>query len=119
VAGDDHTGPVDVLPDGAVLLLTAEHVMRPNVTVLCGRIECEEVRIGDRVVAVAVGPICKGVVSGLERFAEDLAVARCGDEVGVVVRGWREFPLAPGVRLFRVPEQRHAEPVAAADGGGR
>ncbi len=102
--GEVHTGPIDVLPDGAVLLLTAEHVMRAKGTILCGRVECDEVWPGDRVAAVADRPLCKGVVGGLERFMELLDVARRGDEVGLMVRGWAEFPLAPGVRLYRIPK---------------
>ena len=110
-----HTGPIDELPDGAVPLLTVEHVMRAKGTIFCGKVACDEVRPGDRVAAVADRPLCKGVVGGLERFMELLDVAHRGDEVGLMVRGWADFPLAPGVRLYLIPKPRHAEPGAAAD----
>jgi GNAT superfamily N-acetyltransferase len=99
---DNHTGPTDVLPEGAELLMTVEHVMRAKGTILVGRVECPEVRPGDRVVAVGERPICRGIVSSVERFAETLPLGRRGDEVAVLIRGWGEFPLPFGVRLFRV-----------------
>jgi ribosomal protein S18 acetylase RimI-like enzyme len=99
---ENHTGPTDALPEGAELLLTAEHVLRGKGTIRVGRVECSEVRPGDRVVAVGERPICRGVVSGVETFAQTLPVARRGDEVGVLVRGWGDFHLPVGVRLFRV-----------------
>jgi translation elongation factor EF-Tu-like GTPase len=112
-----HTGPTDTLPDSAELLLTAEHVMRGKGTILVGRVECAEVRPGDRVVAVSDRPICRGVVSSVERFMEMLPVARRGDEVGVLVRGWGKFHLPLGVRLFLVRSQASSEPDAPPDRG--
>lgn len=101
-----HTGPIDVLPEGAVALMTADHVMRlrGDGYVFCGQVECDLVRPGDRVVAVVAGPVCRGVVSGIERFCEQVNVARRGDEVGIMIRGWGGFSFAPGVRLYRVPK---------------
>jgi translation elongation factor EF-Tu-like GTPase len=96
-------GPTDHLPDGAVLILTAEHVMRAKGTILVGRIECDELRVGDRVVAVTDKPICKGVACAVDRWIELSQVAHRGDEVGVMVRGWADFPVGPGTRLYLVP----------------
>jgi translation elongation factor EF-Tu-like GTPase len=117
-------GPIDSIPDGAELLMTADHVMRVPVagttgTILVGRVECGEVRPGDAVFAAGDQPICRGRVGSVERFCELLPLARRGDEVGVLVYGWAEFPLGDGVRLSILPGPRLAEPGAAADGGGR
>jgi translation elongation factor EF-Tu-like GTPase len=95
-----HTGPIDTLPEDAELVMTVDHVMRVKGTILIGRVECAEVRPGVRVIAVGDGPICRGVVRSIERFAEILPLARRGDEVGILIRGWADFPLAPGVRLY-------------------
>jgi translation elongation factor EF-Tu-like GTPase len=96
-------GPADHLPEGAVLILTAEFVSRAKGTILVGRIECEELRVGDRVVAVTDKPICKGVACAIDRRMELSHVAHRGDEVGVLVRGWADFPMGPGTRLYLVP----------------
>ena len=96
-------GPTDHLPEGAVLIMTAEHVMRAKGTILVGRIECDELRVGARVVAVTDKPICKGVAFAIERWMQTMLVAHRGDEVGVMVRGWADFPMGPGTRLYLVP----------------
>jgi translation elongation factor EF-Tu-like GTPase len=95
-------GPVSDLPAGAELVLRAEHVVRFKGTIFVGRIECAELRPGDHVVAVTDKPVCRGVVVGIERFRELTEVARRGDEVGVLVRGWGAFPVGVGARLFLV-----------------
>ncbi|WP_148087845.1 hypothetical protein [Gemmata obscuriglobus] len=103
-------GPCDQLPAGAELILTAEHVMRAKGTILVGRVECEVLRVGDRVVAVADRLICRGVAVAIERWMQTLDEVRRGDEVGVLVRGWADFPITPGTRLYRVPRPQDAEP---------
>jgi translation elongation factor EF-Tu-like GTPase len=96
-------GPTDELPEGAELMLTAANVMRGKGTFLIGRIECAEVRLQDRVVAVTEKSICRGVVVAIERWMQSLAVARRGDEVALMMRGWADFPVVPGTRLYLVP----------------
>ncbi len=110
-------GPCDHLPAGARLILTAEHVMRAKGTILVGRVECEELRVGDWVVAATDRPICRGVAVAIERFMQPLDVARRGDEVGALVRGWADFPVGPGTRLYLVPRSQGPEQSAAADFG--
>ena len=108
-------GPTDYLPEGAELIMNATHVMRCKGTFLVGRIECDELRIGDRVVAVTEKPICRGVAVSIERWMQTMEVAHRGDEVAVMVRGWADFPVGPGTRLYLIPRTNAPQPVAAPD----
>jgi hypothetical protein len=106
-----------ILPPDAELALTAQRVMRLKGTIVVGRVECEELRLGDVVVAVGAGPICQGRVCGWERFPRPPEVARRGEEIALMFSHWGGYDLPQDVRLFRTQRHKHAEPGAAADGG--
>jgi translation elongation factor EF-Tu-like GTPase len=104
VAGMDHDSmrAADQLPDGAELALTAQRVLRLKGTIVVGRVECEELRLGDVVVAVGAGPICRGRVTNLEQFLRQPEFVLRGEEVAIMFSHWGDFELPQDVRLFRV-----------------
>jgi len=56
-------------------------------TVATGRIERGIVKVGDEVEIVGIKPTKKTVVTGVEMFRKQLDEGRCGDNVGVLLRG--------------------------------
>src|SRR5262245_34707359 len=97
------TLPPDTLPPDAELVLVARRVMRLKGTIVVGRVECEELRLGDLVVAVGTGPICQGRVCGWERFTRPPPeVVRRGEEIALMFSYWSGYDLPQDVRLFRL-----------------
>jgi translation elongation factor EF-Tu-like GTPase len=108
--------PPDRLPPDAELALIAEQVTRVKGTVVFGRVMCDELHLGDVVVAVGHGPpICQGRVCGWEWFPRAPEVVRRGEEIALMFSHWGGYDLPQDVRLFRVQRHKHAEPGAAAD----
>jgi translation elongation factor EF-Tu-like GTPase len=112
------TLPPDTLPPDAELALSAERVMRLKGTIVVGRVECAELRLGDVVVAVGAGPICQGRVCGWERFPRPPAVVRRGEEIALMFSHWDGYDLPQDVRLFRVQRHKQADSAAGPDRGG-
>jgi elongation factor Tu len=56
-------------------------------TVATGRIERGIVKVGDEVEIVGIKPTKKVVVTGVEMFRKQLDEGRCGDNVGILLRG--------------------------------
>jgi translation elongation factor EF-Tu-like GTPase len=90
------------LPADAELALTADRVLWLRTIIVVGRVECDELRVGDEVVAVGTTPICRGRITNLEQFQRSLESARRGEVVGILFTKWRRDSLPQDVRLFRV-----------------
>jgi len=117
--GEFNTAPPDALPPGAELALTAEHVVRVKGTVVVGRVECDELHLGDVVVAVGAAPICQGRVAGWEQFNRPApAAVRRGEQIALMFDHWGRYELPPDVRLYRIRRHKRAEPQRASDRGG-
>ena len=95
--------PPVTLPSDADLVFTADDVyVWRRTAILVGRVECDELRVGDEVVAVGDGPVGRWQVAGLEQFNRALSAAVRGEKVGVVLGPRAPAALPAGVRLFRV-----------------
>jgi translation elongation factor EF-Tu-like GTPase len=103
------------LPADAELALTAGRVLWLRSVWVVGRVECDELRLGDEVVAVSAAPLCRARITNLEQFQRSLESARRGEEVAIMFSRWERDSLPQDVRLFRVSAQSRAEPVAAPD----
>jgi translation elongation factor EF-Tu-like GTPase len=86
----------------AQLVLTAEAVFWHRALIVVGQVECEELKVGDEVIAVGDAPLCRGRVDGLEQFQRSLDSARRGDHVGVIFTEWSHNSLPKDLRLYRV-----------------
>ena len=56
-------------------------------TVVTGRIECGQIKIGDEIEIVGLRPTTKSVVTGVEMFRKQLSQGQAGDNVGILLRG--------------------------------
>ena len=56
-------------------------------TVVTGRIERGQVKIGDEVEIVGINPTSKTVITGIEMFNKQLQAGMAGDNAGVLLRG--------------------------------
>jgi len=71
-------------------------------TVVTGRIERGSVKIGEEVEIVGLSDAPKKtVVTGIEMFRKELAVAQCGDNAGVLVRGIQRSEVERGQVLAK------------------
>ena len=70
-------------------LLAIEDVMTISGrgTVVTGRVERGQAKLGDNVEIVGIKPTQKSVVTGIEMFRKTLDYAEPGDNVGVLLRG--------------------------------
>jgi translation elongation factor EF-Tu-like GTPase len=91
------------LPADAELVLTGKPFVWKRMTIVVGRVECDELRAGDEVVLVGSAPVWRGRLPSLEQFQKVLESARRGEEVGVLFSALGREPLPPEVRLYRVP----------------
>ncbi|QQG50152.1 MAG: elongation factor Tu [Candidatus Berkelbacteria bacterium] len=56
-------------------------------TVVTGRVERGQIKIGDEVEVVGIKPTAKTVITGVEMFRKQLNEGQAGDNVGLLVRG--------------------------------
>jgi elongation factor Tu len=70
-------------------------------TVVTGRIEQGEVKVGDDVEIVGLRPTQKTVVTGIEMFRKLLDSGRAGDNVGVLLRGTKKEDVERGQVLCK------------------
>ena len=81
--------PDPVLDLDKPFLLAIEDVMTISGrgTVVTGRVERGQAKLGEEVEIVGIKPTIKSVITGLESFRKILEVAQAGDNVGVLLRG--------------------------------
>jgi len=65
-------------------------------TVVTGRVERGQVKVGDEVEIVGLRPTTKTVVTGVEMFRKVLDVGQAGDNIGVLLRGTKKEELSVG-----------------------
>ncbi|OWK37707.1 hypothetical protein [Fimbriiglobus ruber] len=107
-----HRNSDDLLPDEAELALTASRVRSVKTTVIHGRVECDELRVGDMVVAVGASPICRGLVTHMEQSGRPATAGRLGQSVTIWLDRWPWYDLPQDVQLFRVPPRENDTVVA-------
>jgi len=65
-------------------------------TVATGRVERGKVKVNEQVEIVGIRPTTKTVVTGVEMFKKLLDEGTAGDNVGLLLRGWKEKTLSAG-----------------------
>jgi elongation factor Tu len=65
-------------------------------TVVTGRVERGQVKVGDEVEIVGLRPTTKTVVTGVEMFRKVLDVGQAGDNIGVLLRGTKKEEVERG-----------------------
>jgi elongation factor Tu len=65
-------------------------------TVVTGRVERGQVKVGDEIEIVGLRPTVKTVVTGVEMFRKVLDVGQAGDNVGVLLRGTKKEEVERG-----------------------
>jgi elongation factor Tu len=95
-------------------------------TVVTGKVERGELRLGEPVEVVGLGPTLPTVATGLEMFGQTLDVAQAGDNAAVLLRGVRREQVQRGQVVARpgsvAPHRRFTAQVyalTAAEGGRR
>ena len=91
------------ITDDAELALTATQVLWLSGTVVIGRVECDELRLGDEVIAVGSVPIYRGRITNLEQTQRSLETARRGEIVAIMFSQWERDSVPQDVRLYRIP----------------
>jgi len=71
-------------------------------TVVTGRVERGEIRVGDEVEVVGIRPTQKTVCTGVEMFRKVLDEGRAGDNIGVLLRGTKRDEVERG-QVVAVP----------------
>ena len=72
-------------------------------TVVTGRIERGSIKVGEEVEIVGLSEAPKKtVVTGIEMFRKELAVAQCGDNAGVLLRGVQKEDVERGQVLAKI-----------------
>src|SRR5438105_3735433 len=70
-------------------------------TVVTGRIERGEIKVGDEVEIVGIRPTTKTVVTGIEMFNKQLDSGMAGDNAGVLLRGTKKEEVERGQVLCK------------------
>ncbi len=70
-------------------------------TVVTGRIERGEVKVGDEVEIVGIRPTTKTVVTGIEMFNKQLDSGMAGDNAGILLRGTKKDEVERGQVLCK------------------
>ena len=70
-------------------------------TVVTGRIEQGQVKVGDEVEIVGLRPTQKSVVTGVEMFRKFLDAGQAGDNVGILLRGTKKEDVERGQVLCK------------------
>ena len=70
-------------------------------TVVTGRIERGQVKIGDEIEIVGIRPTAKTVVTGIEMFNKQLDEGRAGDNAGILLRGTKKEEVERGQVLAK------------------
>lgn len=70
-------------------------------TVVTGRIERGEVKVGDTVEIVGIRPTSKTTITGVEMFHKELDKGQAGDNVGCLLRGTRKEEVERGQVLAK------------------
>lgn len=65
-------------------------------TVVTGRVERGQVKVGDEIEIVGIKPTVKTVVTGVEMFRKILDVGQAGDNIGVLLRGIKKDEVERG-----------------------
>jgi elongation factor Tu len=65
-------------------------------TVVTGRVERGQVKVGDEIEIVGLRPTVKTVVTGVEMFRKVLDVGQAGDNIGVLLRGTKKEEVERG-----------------------
>jgi len=65
-------------------------------TVVTGRVERGQVKVGDEVEIVGLRPTTKTVVTGVEMFRKVLDVGQAGDNIGILLRGTKKEEVERG-----------------------
>ena len=65
-------------------------------TVVTGRVERGQVKVGDEVEIVGIRPTVKTVVTGVEMFRKVLDVGQAGDNIGILLRGTKKEEVERG-----------------------
>lgn len=104
--------PTDSLPDAAKLIMTTETVFRISGkgTFVAGVVECEELRPGDHILAVAENCSSPGRVWSVQQFSRMLEVARRGDQVSLLIANLGNFPVRSRTQLYLVPKSGSTSP---------
>ncbi|AEV86487.1 elongation factor Tu [Actinoplanes sp. SE50] len=118
--------PVPARETGEPFLMPIENVLSISGrgTVVTGKVERGELRVGEPVEVVGLGPTLSSVATGLETFGKVLESAQAGDNAAVLLRGVKRDQVqrgrvvaAPGtVQPHRVFQARMYV-VTAAEGG--
>jgi elongation factor Tu len=70
-------------------------------TVVTGRIERGQVKVGEEVEIVGLKPTAKTVVTGIEMFNKSLDSGQAGDNAGILVRGLKKEDITRGQVLSK------------------
>jgi elongation factor Tu len=70
-------------------------------TVVTGRIERGQIKIGDEVEIVGLKPTAKTVITGIEMFNKQLDEGRAGDNAGILLRGTKKEEVERGQVLCK------------------
>ncbi len=99
---DDYI-PVPERPVDQPFLMPVEDVfgIKGRGTVVTGRIERGQVKVGEEIEIVGFGKTTKTVVTGVEMFHKTLTEGLPGDAVGVLLRGVEREDIARGAVLAR------------------
>ncbi|MBI3671292.1 elongation factor Tu [Candidatus Azambacteria bacterium] len=70
-------------------------------TVVTGRVERGEVKVGDDIEIIGIRPTQKGVITGIEMFNKSLDSAMAGDNAGILLRGQKKEDVERGQVLAK------------------
>ena len=90
-------------PDGPIYTIPAEDVftITGRGTVVTGRVERGQVKVGDEVEIVGIHDTRKTVVTGVEMFRKLLDYAEAGDNIGALLRGIQRTEVERGQVLCK------------------
>jgi hypothetical protein len=109
--------PKDADEQALELVLIAENVFRmidgpkdaaPFALSFQGTVECEELRVGDEVMAMLGIIRCRGVIASITSYLATtlpatVEVVHRGHPVSVLIKGWAKYNFGPGSRLYLLP----------------
>jgi len=119
--------PLPVRPIDKPFLMPIEDVfgIKGRGTVVTGRVECGQVKVGDEIEIVGIKESRKTVVTGVEMFHKTLESGDAGDAVGCLIRGIERDEVERGQVLAKpgsIKPQTHFEGevyVLTKEEGGR
>ena len=73
-------------------------------TVVTGRVESGVIKVGEEIEIVGIRDTKKSVYAGVEMFRKLLDSGEAGDNIGALLRGWKELTLKE-VKFFASQDQ--------------